>query len=268
MKTILACTDFSEGSKNAVQYAAGLAASLKANLVLFHAEYQTEKPADTLAEKKKDIALNAALILTCDELKKKFGIKVKSEKSKGVPADEIIAAARRLNAGLIITGAKETAAGSGLVGGLVYDLMHASVIPVLAVPFASSFRPFEKIALAIDPNSKTKYDDQALMEFIKAFNAVLFLVTVSPPGTAAKNLKNAALTAVERQYAETMHKILAIENESLPKGIQYAVKNCAADLLTIIPRRNHYMDRMLKKTKTQKVLKGITTPLLTLPGIG
>lgn len=266
MKTILACTDFSTGSYAATEYAAALAAAVKANLVLVHVMYNdTKKSTDPIAEKKREVEMNAKLLLNCDTLRKKTGVKAKAELRKGLPVDEIIGVTRRLGASLIVTGARETAAGSGLVGGLVYDLMHASVVPVLAVPAEAKFKPFERIALAIDPKSKTAYDDSVLIEFIRVFKSALYIITVAPPETVEKNLKSASITAVEHRYAETMHRIVSIENESLPNGIRAATKQYATDLLVIIPHRNYYMDRMMKKTNTQRVLKVTPSPLLTLP---
>lgn len=261
MKTILACTDFSSGSRNATRYAAHLAAALDAQLVLFHAAFIQ----GTSLPKKEETEINAWLVLEADELKKKFKIKVRTEVRAGLPVEEILGAAKRHNSGLVVTGAKETGAGSGLVGGLVYDLMHAALFPVLAVPMDYKFEPLHEIALAIDPNSRAEFNDDALLDIAESFHSLLTLTVVASPGTRDKTLRSAALVAVEYRYAEMVHRLNVVENESLEKGLNSAMKKTDAGLLAIIPHRAHFMERMMHKTKTQKVLRNVTLPLLTLP---
>lgn len=264
MASILVCTDFSPGSKNAVRYAATLAAALEVELLLVHIIHRSDAPGLT---KQEETELNAKLILAGQDLKKNFRIKVRTEKSEGIPVNEILSIAQKNKVSLIVTGSKETAAGSGLVGGLVYDLMHAAIVPVLAVPIGCTFTPFHEIVLAMDPKSRNDYDDSVLVNFILAFHSGLVITAVAEPGTKEKVLKDAAMVAIEMRYAEMMHMIQVIESDSLEKGVQKAIKDNDAELLVIIPHRNHYIDRMMRLTKTQKVLKNINVPLLTLPRV-
>jgi nucleotide-binding universal stress UspA family protein len=264
MASILVCTDFSPGSKNAVKYASKLAAALEVELLLVHIVYRPDGP---LLTKQEHIEINAQLVLAAQDLKKTFRIKVRTDKREGIPVDEILSIAKKNNVSLIVTGSKETAAGSGLVGGLVYDLMHASLFPVLAVPLGCTFTPYHEIVLAMDPKSRHDYDDSTLVNFILAFHSSLVITAVAEPGTKEKVLKDAAMVAIEMRYAEMMHMLQVIENDSLEKGVQKAIKDNDAELLVIIPHRNHYIDRMMRLTKTQKVLKNINVPLLTLPRV-
>lgn len=260
MKSILVCTDFSPGSKNAIRYAAKLAAALEAELILLHVIYRPGQPSLT---KQQDVEINAKLVLAATDLRKTHKIKVRSEKREGIPVEEIIALAKKLRVTLIVTGAKETAAGSGLV----YDLMHAALFPVLAVPMGCTFTPYHEIVLAMDPKSRNNFDDSILLTLIAAFHSQLVITAVTDPGTKEKTLKDASMAAVEMRYAELMHMLQVVEHSSLEKGVQIAIRDNDAELLVIIPHRNHYIDRMMSHTKTQKVLKNINVPLLTLPRI-
>jgi nucleotide-binding universal stress UspA family protein len=264
MKSILVCTDFSSGSKNAIRYAAKLSAAVSAELVLVHIIH---RPGEVPLPKDQDLELNAKLLVAATDLRRTHKIKVRTEKREGLPVDEILSIAKKLHVSLIVTGAKETAAGSGLVGGLVYDLMHASLFPVLAVPMGAAFTPFHEIVLAMDPKSRNEYDDSVLLHFIEAFHSQLVITAVAEPGVREKTLKDAATVSIEMRYAELMHKLQVIEHKELDKGVQVAIRENDAELLVIIPHRNHYIDRMMKLTKTQKVLRNINVPLLTLPRI-
>lgn len=262
MKSILVCTDFSTGSRNAIRYAAKLAVALECELVLVHVVY---RPGEEGLTKQQNIEVNAKLILAATDLKKQYKVKVRTEKCTGLPVDEIISVAHKFNVSLIVTGSKATPAGSGLVGGLVYDLMHASLFPVLAIPIGCGFTPYHEIVLAMDPRSRNAYNDSVLLNLIRTFHSQLIIAAVTAPGTKEKMLKEAATATLEFNYGELMHKIQIVENVSLEKGVQVAIRENDAELLVIIPHRNYYIDRMMQVTNTQKVLKNINVPLLTLP---
>jgi len=239
-----------------MHFAAALAASLHASLIIFHSSYDPDA-------KEKD--MHALCISAADEMSKKYGIKTQSDYRKGIPVDSILAAAKQHDAGLIITGARGTAAGSGLVGGLVYDLIHSSLFPVMAVPLGSIFNPMKKIMLAIDTESKKTVDDSFLQQLIDSFGSQLVLATVVARGTSEETKKEAAILAVEQRYAEIMHKIQLVENENFVDGLNACITKNGAELLVVIPDRHHFLERMMNQTLTQKVLKNLIVPLLSLP---
>jgi nucleotide-binding universal stress UspA family protein len=268
MKSILLCTDFSSGSNNAMHFAARLAASLNTTLIIFHADYDSsnvkiDESIPGSAQKK--IETSAWCVLAADEMKKKYGIKTLSGCKKGIPVDTIIAAAKQYDVSLIVTGSGGTAAGSGLVGGLVYDLIHALLFPVLAIPQGAIFRPMKKIMLAIDMENKKVFNDAFLQNIIDTFNSQLILTIILTSGTSEEMKKEAALVAVEYRYAEIMHKIQLVENENFVDGLNTCIKENNADVLVIIPHRHHFLERMMNQTLTQKVLKNVTVPMLSLP---
>jgi nucleotide-binding universal stress UspA family protein len=260
MKPILFCTDFSTGSNNAMHFAAQLSAALDTELVIFHAEF--DSPSVKEADEKHAAEL---CVLLADGMRKQYGIRTLNDCRKGIPVDTIIAAAKQFGAGLIITGARGTAAGSGLAGGLVYDLIHASLFPVMAIPIGNNFCPMKKIMLAVDTENKKDFDDSVLQKLIGTFSAQLILTTILAPGTTEEMKKEATVSAVEHRYAEIMHKIQLVENENFVEGLNTCIENNHADLLVVIPHRHHFLERMMNQTLTQKVLKNVCVPLLSLP---
>lgn len=261
LKTIIACTDFSAGSQSATRYAAALAAAAKAGLVLLHVHYVQSSS----GKAEDETASRARLLLSADELKKEFKIEIRTEQRSGLPVDEIISAARAVSADMIVTGAKDTPAGSGLVGGLVYDLMHASLFPVLAIPQTIRFQPLKNIALAIDPGNRDAFDDSMLRNLQHIFGSNLVLLHVQEKDSKDETKMQMATVAVEYRYAELMHRILLVENENLVSGLSALFENGQAELLAIIPHRHYFLDRMMRSTQTQKVLKKVHYPLLALP---
>lgn len=146
-KTILIAVDFSADCKSAVREGFALAKMSGANIVLnhaihdlpdspgfYHKKKDTKKSihlmADAAAEmmqefiKKNDLAKNA----------KKAKIKLSTSISKGIPADEIVKAAKKADAGVIVVG---TSGRSGLsklfVGSTAQRVVQSSKVPVLVV---------------------------------------------------------------------------------------------------------------------------------------
>ncbi|TND10076.1 MAG: UspA domain-containing protein [Bacteroidetes bacterium] len=269
MKPIFVCTDFSAGSDNAVRYAAQMALAFHAELILFHASHSSvsatgQETSKTTDEKQREAEARKKLDAVAAQLKKEHGMEPRTECVTGLPVEEIVSTASRFDAGLIITGARETAAGSGLVGGLVYDLMHSATRPVMAVPMGISFTPPKKIVLASDLQRGEQFDDSLLRSLVNRFNAQLLLVSVLSPGEKPGVEKAIAGVELEHRYADITHRLQLTEDESLVDGLNEFAYNHNADLVVIIPHRHNFLIRMMRATQTQKVLKGTHRPLLTL----
>src|SRR5688500_14727793 len=99
MNSILVCTDLSPVSKNAIRYAAKLAAALDTELIPVHIVYY---PGELPLTKQKDLELNAKLVLAGEDLKRQHKVKVRTEKRAGLPVDEILSIAKKYHAGLIV----------------------------------------------------------------------------------------------------------------------------------------------------------------------
>lgn len=269
MKPILVCTDFSDGSDNAVRYAAQLAQTFQTELIVFHASHNSVSATAAESEgdaKKREAEALRCLQVTADWVKTETGMTVRTQCTTGLPVEAIMTAAREADAGMIVTGARETAAGSGLVGGLVYDLMHASSLPVMAVPIGIKFIPYRKIVLASDLQRGEQFDDAVLRSMLNTFNAQLLLVSVLRPGEKPGVERAIAGVELEHRYSDLTRRLLLTEDESLVDGLNEFAFNQDADLVVIIPHRHNFLVRMMRATQTQKVLKGTHRPLLTLVG--
>jgi nucleotide-binding universal stress UspA family protein/iron-sulfur cluster repair protein YtfE (RIC family) len=269
MSPILVCTDFSDGSNNAVRYAAEMAGAFQTTLIIFHASHSSVSATDAEGilpadEKARRTEALRRLEESARVIKEQTGIDAETSCSAGLPVDEIINAAHLLKAGTIVTGARETAAGSGIVGGLVYDLMHSSDIPVLAVPMGCAFVPLKRIVLASDLRKGETFDDTMLRKVINRFNGELFLVSVMSPGEKPGVDKAIASFELEHRYSDISKQIELTEGENLVDSLNDFAFEKNADLIVMIPHKHNFLKRMMRNTQTQKVLKGTHRPQLTL----
>lgn len=270
MSPILVCTDFSQGSNNAVRYAAEMAKAFQTSLIIFHASHSSVAATETSGMLADEKERRAEALKQLEEaarvIKEQTGLDAQTSCSAGLPVEEIIRAAHLLKAGMIVTGARETAAGSGIVGGLVYDLMHSAEIPVMAIPMGCAFVPLKRIVLASDLRKGETFDDTTLRKVINRFNGELFLVSVLSPGEKPGVDKAIASFELEHRYSDISRHIELAEGENLVDCLNDFAFEKNADLIVMIPHQHNFLVRMMRATQTQKVLKGTHRPLLTLTG--
>jgi nucleotide-binding universal stress UspA family protein len=146
-KTILVPTDFSEPSKVALEYAVMLAKKLDAKVHLVHAyELPVVGFPDGTLTITADMAariIDAArdsLAQLVDEYKKR-GFELTSSIEQADPRDGVLAAAKKVNADLIVMGTHgRRGLSRALIGSVAEGVVRRSPIPVLTVHAESASR--------------------------------------------------------------------------------------------------------------------------------
>ncbi len=157
MKTILAPTDFSTSSINAVSYAADLALSIKANLVLFHAipfpiaVSEISVPGDFIDDimdvGRKDMDELCEKI----RLRTKGKISIKTGVTIGAVEIEIENISSKEKPLAIVLGIRNgKSLERALMGSTVFHIMNHVSYPTLVVPEYVQFNEIKNIGLACD----------------------------------------------------------------------------------------------------------------------
>jgi nucleotide-binding universal stress UspA family protein len=130
---ILAATDFSDASEQAVEYAVQLAKALGARLTLVHVfdepfPYQVPVAPEYTAD------LRARLEARCAELRAS-GCPARAVVRKGVPWSEVVSAASAEGADLIVVGTHgRRGLPRWLLGSVAERIVRLAPVPVVAVP--------------------------------------------------------------------------------------------------------------------------------------
>jgi nucleotide-binding universal stress UspA family protein len=140
-KTILAATDFSPGSDDALDRAVDLAKRMGAALEIFHVvEIGTEPFPFGLLDSKDGgdfFAYIARQLETRAERARRAGVPCTTKSLDGSPAPEIVGRARDLGADLIVVGTQGRAGLShALFGSVAEHVVRRADRPVLIVPFS------------------------------------------------------------------------------------------------------------------------------------
>ena len=242
MKKIIAPTDFSPIAENACIYAAGLAADIKAELLLFHtvelplsvANYPvTAELFDEAGEEKELEALKSKLrAATSDK------VIVKTKKVLGFADHEISELCNRIKPFAVVMSSHNSKLLHNFLPGstTVYTAKHVC-FPVIVVPHDAIYKPFKKIAFATDLKDIYEIPVAEIETVVKLFNATLEIFYVGRNENimnrhAINNLLlNQRMEHLKPQYYN-------VEDDNVYRGITELVKKHAIDLLIILSKKH------------------------------
>ena len=268
MKNILVPFDFSHHSRNALEYAAQLAAKSGAKICVFHAYDRSE-----VLEGVKVATTVSAMEDTKKKLVKQFGLSEKQITGKvlqGEFIEEVLQFIDEKKFDMIVLG---TRGASGLqellVGSYTVNLMQeVRNIPMLVVPEKADFIPLRNILLCSDLHEIA--DDDALdlvKEMAVLFNADVRLAHVVKGGgdpTYDKVLeKRREMHIFEPEVDCTYKRILA---KDILAGIKfYMDKKSDNDLVAMVYRSHSFIETIFGLNHTHEMAYHTTVPLLVLP---
>ena len=247
MKTILAPTDFSDVSINAVKYAADMAAAIHAKLFILHAVEVpvavAEMPVagvtfEELTSEDKLMKLKKVLLRRTHEK-----IPIEAKQLWGTIENELTKICDYNKPLAIVMGTH----GDGLAeryfleSTTVYMAKHFRY-PVLVVPEDQIFKPIRKIILATDLKAVDDLPWQQIADLLNIFNATLHIVHVN------KNDKEIRKHSIENLFSDHLLKKLnphfhVVENDNVQKGISLFAEKNDADLVLIQPKKHGFFHK-------------------------
>ncbi len=273
MNTILAPTDFSDVSLNAVRYAAELAKLTGSKLILFNAyasppvafEIPFVTPTDAALE---EYSMDGLKKLEADlQQQFDFGLKIERKCALGFEVDRINEIAETEKPDLIVMGMQ----GVGflqehLVGSTTTAFMRKSCCPVLAIHKNMLFKPIQKIALASDYEElDTDAVLQPLKELANMFNSHVYLLHVTPEFEMDSNLtERIQLNTSLKDLKHSIHSIRMEQGNSVVDEINAFVVKHGIDLVVMMPRHHLLIDNILFEPETKKMAFHAKVPLLSL----
>ena len=273
MKTLLVPTDFSRTSRNAINYAAGIARRCKASLILFHSYLPPimisdvpviiPLPAEIEKESLKKLKRIAA------SLRVKYGENLKIELvcKYGLASDIISEFAKEKKADLIVMGIQ----GAGYIeekfaGSITTETIKKSKIPVLSVGKQFVFKKIKNIAFATDYLAlKDPSTLSPLKEIASIFKSHVHIVNVVPDKNSVPTSSQAVQgIGIEHILEAQDHSFHCVVNKNISEGINEFVKSRKIDLVVMIPRKHPLLKSIFKQAETKKVAFHSNAPLLTI----
>lgn len=247
MQTIIAPTDFSDLSLDAVNYAADMALGLNANLLVVHAtEFYFERNQNTNDEK---TAVEEKLILLKNDLLKRTAGKVhiQSKQVVGLIENEIIkiCSYKKPLAVVMATRGVNMKEHFFLESITVY-LSKNLKFPLIVVPPNEIFKPIKKILLATDLEHLYNLPAEKIISIIKTFKATLDIVHVYNNEDKFE-VMSARITELTNYLKEINPQFHFIKNSNVYDAIlDFAHKN-GSDIILTIPKKHAFFHKSESK---------------------
>lgn len=273
MKLILAPTDFSKASRNAIYYAAEIAKRAGAKLVLLHAYH----PPVIIAEAPIVFPMPADMEKECMRQLKRIRYQLLTKHGRrfdvdlccleGLAGDIISNYAMEHKADLMVVGTH----GAGyleekLIGSVTSDLIDRSKTPVLSVSATTKFKNIKKIVLATDYQSlsgKTLLDP--VKEIADMFSSHIYVLNVvgkeNDVPTVSQAVEGIKLEQLLQGHNHSFH---AAANKDVVRGINTFVEASQMDMVVMVPRRHSFFKTLFSKRNTKAMAFHTKAPLLTI----
>jgi len=244
---ILVATDFQPQSVYALEYAAGLAGSINAKLILLHVteEYDwgvsddhTKDLYRGIYEKLKDKLNHLADVIT-----KKYGTEVITVLEKGKIYKMIPEVSKREKAEMIVMGKKESMdMVRTILGTNTLSIVRSSQIPVITIRKEIQKKEIKKMLLPLDLTRESKSQVANAIKYAGLFNAEIEVLSVL-------TVKNEILSI---HFLTTLNKIEKIMNEHGVKCNTKIIEEYKKDIGDVVTDYANDVNADLIMVMTQK----------------
>lgn len=267
---IIAPTDFSTVSLNAVEYAADMAAHLCANLLLVNIIELpfTEAPITgdiynvTIRQSRKDLfALQEQLIARTHNT-----INIETYIGMGTLLGELNKLCNLHEPFAVVMGTEERDFIERLfIGNSTKTAVRYLPYPVLVVPVTATYKAINKVCLACDLKDVYDLPIEKIKELVAVFNAKLDIVHVCK-NEHDKLQRHLAATLIENQLRTLQPRVTFIINKDIDEGIrQYAAKR-QDDIMLVIPKKRSLVASVFHKSHAKEFSTHTAVPVVNIAG--
>ncbi len=270
MKNILIATDFSNASKNATEYAAGLAKNFEAKLILVNVIIPPIVIEDTsasaylmseaeLLEKDKEL-----LKKEIERISEKFNLEAEGFIRQGSPVEVIKEFTESKHADLVVMGMKGKGKSNSIFGSTTTMVMRKSKVPVFVIPENCVFKPIYDITFASEFDIE-KEDYSILKELVEKYNSTIHIVNVQKKEEAMSVHDVIGKMEADLSFVNLKHNFDTVENKSIERGIHDFLEKNPSDILAMVAHKHSVFKRIFGIVHTKEMSYQTRIPLLVLP---
>jgi len=272
MKTIVAATDFTKASSNALRFAAEMAIDFKTDLMVVHATHipvvsdvyfdlrMTMDDWKAEDQKQMDKLLSA--------MRKKYGeeLHIQSKLKIGFGPDVIRDTIANGKVGAVVMGIAQTEKFNQVVfGSTGTDLAGTVNCPVVIVPERARYKQWKTIAFAFDqqhiPSGRALKTVQEVLELHES--KIHFVNVMDTPFIEGDD---SSLKPLYKQFSgvEMKTHFLPYRPNMVEEAILEWVRRHKASLLVMVARQHNVLWRMFNERMTKKIAFASKVPLIVL----
>ena len=269
MKLIIVPTDFSPISDNAIKYSMDMALAMGAKLMLvniFEIPISfSEVPLVTISVEQLKKLSDEKL----EELKHNIDritggkLHVYVESRLGNVPDEIEKICDTLDPYAVIMGTRGLSAmGQFFLGSNSMSVIEKIDAPVFIIPPGVRFKPFRKVGLATDmENVSEKIPIRPIRELVSFFNADMHVLNVDYHDQHVTTYTTDESLKLDSMLSDLHPTYDMVENKDVEEGLNDFVEKNNIDLLITVPRKRHFLEKILETSTTRKLIYHSMIPI-------
>jgi len=273
MKKIIAATDFSLASVNAVYYAAEMAKVVNAELLLVNAYSIPVSYAGGIAfsVSVEDLKADSERELETikQELMYNYGpsLNISTNACLGNIIDVLTELCKTEHPFAVVIGMRgKSNFEKTLFGTSALSVIRHLTTPVICIPPGKKYgEGIHKIGLACDfKNVSETMPDASIRDFLKTFNAELHILNVDYREKRLRPVKLDESFALHRMFLDFNPEYHYVENEDTEKGINDFTKAFKLDILITIPKKHNLLEKIFRRSTTPQLIHDSTVPLMCI----
>ncbi|NVK53623.1 MAG: universal stress protein [Flavobacteriaceae bacterium] len=262
MKNILVPIGSTENAVKTLQYAIDLACEINATVYALRA-YKVQSKAGTIINVDAILMRESNLYMrSVINSVDRRGKEIHLISAKGNVLDSIASVDKEVGVDLIVMGPKSNSIKEEVfLGSTTGSVVKQSNIPMLLVPDAYTFKPFNSVLTAFKSGIVNRKEALAPLLYLKnKFNPVVNLLLVKTPGYTEDDLVlDASLEAVKSSLTIT-------ENATTFQGVLEHFQSNQPDLLCVFRRKRGFFKKLWEKNTILKKEYHCNIPMLVLSG--
>lgn len=269
-KKLIVATDLSPAATNAANYAADMAMSMNADILLFHV-FQvpvslSEVPLAVNEEEIKHYVETGVIRLKEElSLRTEGKIDIDTLVTPGTFLDRLKSICEDIKPYVVIMGCQGTTASDHLLYGThAVPALKYLKWPVISVPAGVLYAGIRKIAIACDFDQTTDiFPFEEIKKFVRDLNAQLHVInrtrsTRFDPETIFE------AGVLEEMLASLKPEYHFIASKKTDEGIIELVKDLRIDLLIVLPKRHRLINKLIHRSLTKQLVLHSHTPVMAL----
>lgn len=267
MNKILCPVDFSEASKNGMEYAANLAKTLKAKLTLLYVRTSIW-PEDTQLEKEVNESnedIQSRLAVFAVEVHKEFNILCDYYITQTTDTFEETVAARSFNYDLIVMGTNGADTFYQYVyGSHSFHVIENSKCPVLIVPQGCTYQPINMMIYAYDPDTNPVFLIEQLKKMALPVNAEVRLLHIADkkPSIEAKRKMEILQDVIKDKESKQISWSFDFEySREVSWALDQYLKTNKGDILALSFHQRSLFEKLFKENVVKQISMVATYPV-------
>lgn len=163
---------------------------------------------------------------------------------------------------LVVMGNRSEGFLTNILGSTANKMIQHAHCPVLTIPQQIDFKPFKKMALAVDLHKSDGEMLSFLARLARIFSARIDIIHISTAPVPVDVGK--MMNTLEHAFENLTHQFFHIHASEIDEGIARHVEGNSIDLLMLMPRKHPFFDSLFQKSVSRQAAYQKKVPLLTL----